>query len=322
MGRTGLKVHAVSDVSLDILPGETLGLVGESGCGKSTTGRALIQFPPPKQGRVAFDGAELTELEGEDLRQMRTRMQMIFQDPISSLNPRRRVGDIIAEPLAIWAKPKNEKRAFTTTVAAIITTVMGVLVGLWGLGLLVLAPIAVVLSLSVPLFALSTGPIAIVAFLLGGLAVALGLWLLHLGRGMWRRDDDAWNGAMITLSYLSGLIFFVGGLIGGVGGFLIVLPVVVAFVLPLVLLSLPSSRADFPRWVRSRSRSSTTCSRPSGSIPRSPRAGVAMSSPAGSASASRWPGRWCSIRSCWCATSPSRRSTCRSRPRCSTCSRN
>src|SRR5688500_11493220 len=72
VGRTGLKAHAVSDVSLDIVAGETLGLVGESGCGKSTTGRALIQCPPPKQGQVTFDGVELTALDGEDLRQMRT----------------------------------------------------------------------------------------------------------------------------------------------------------------------------------------------------------------------------------------------------------
>src|SRR4051794_6737767 len=94
VGRTGLKVNAVSDVSIDVLPGETLGLVGESGCGKSTTGKAIMQLPPPKDGAVKFDGVDLTVLQGEELRRVRTKIQMIFQDPISSLNPRRKVEDI------------------------------------------------------------------------------------------------------------------------------------------------------------------------------------------------------------------------------------
>ena len=95
-------MSAVAGISLDVVEGETLGLVGESGCGKSTTGRALIQLPPPTSGKVQFDNVELTSLKGNDLREMRPRMQMIFQDPISSLNPRRRVGDIVAEGLEIW----------------------------------------------------------------------------------------------------------------------------------------------------------------------------------------------------------------------------
>jgi len=98
----GRVVSAVAGISLDVIEGETLGLVGESGCGKSTTGRALIQLPPPTSGKVQFDNVELTSLKGNDLREMRPRMQMIFQDPISSLNPRRRVGDIVAEGLEIW----------------------------------------------------------------------------------------------------------------------------------------------------------------------------------------------------------------------------
>jgi peptide/nickel transport system ATP-binding protein len=98
----GRRVHAVSGISLDLLEGETLGLVGESGCGKSTTGRAIVQLPPPTSGSVRFEGRELTELHGADLRRVRPRMQMIFQDPISSLNPRRKVGDIVAEGLDIW----------------------------------------------------------------------------------------------------------------------------------------------------------------------------------------------------------------------------
>ena len=100
----GAVVHAVSDVSLDVLDGETLGLVGESGCGKSTTGRALMQLPPPTAGRVIFKGTEITKLHGEALRRVRPEIQKIFQDPISSLNPRRKIGDLIAEPLAIWGR--------------------------------------------------------------------------------------------------------------------------------------------------------------------------------------------------------------------------
>jgi len=111
VARTGLKVHAVSDVSLDILEGETLGLVGESGCGKSTTGRAIVQLPRPSSGTVNLQGTELTELKGEALRRMRPQMQMIFQDPISSLNPRRRVRDIVAEGLEIWEIGDEDSRA-------------------------------------------------------------------------------------------------------------------------------------------------------------------------------------------------------------------
>ena len=104
LGSTGLKVHAVSDVSLDLLPGETLGLVGESGSGKSTTARALMQMPTPNSGSVFLEQKNLTELSGSDLRELRPQMQMIFQDPISSLNPRRKVTDIVAEPLKIWKR--------------------------------------------------------------------------------------------------------------------------------------------------------------------------------------------------------------------------
>ena len=104
VGRSGLKVHAVSGISLDVMEGETLGLVGESGCGKSTTGRAIMQLPPPTSGSVVLEGTDITTLSAEKIRELRPRMQMIFQDPISSLNPRRKVLDIVAEPLNIWKR--------------------------------------------------------------------------------------------------------------------------------------------------------------------------------------------------------------------------
>ena len=100
----GRKVSAVSNVSFDVAQGETLGLVGESGCGKSTTGKAIMQLPPPTRGSVSLGGTELTSLSGSELRAVRPRMQMIFQDPISSLNPRRTVSQIVGEPLAIWSR--------------------------------------------------------------------------------------------------------------------------------------------------------------------------------------------------------------------------
>ncbi len=94
-------VHAVSDVSLVVKAGETLGLVGESGCGKSTLARTVLRLIREKSGTVTFDGAELTAMKGPALRAMRRRLQIIFQDPIASLNPRRRIAEILAEPLII-----------------------------------------------------------------------------------------------------------------------------------------------------------------------------------------------------------------------------
>ncbi|GAB4424091.1 MAG: dipeptide ABC transporter ATP-binding protein [Anaerolineae bacterium] len=94
-------IKAVDNVSFDIKRGETLGLVGESGCGKSTTGRAILQLYRPTDGNVIFEGTDLTTLKGEGLRKMRRNIQMIFQDPYASLNPRMTVGSIVGEPLEV-----------------------------------------------------------------------------------------------------------------------------------------------------------------------------------------------------------------------------
>jgi len=106
----GKTVKAVSGISFDISKGETLGLVGESGCGKSTTGRAVLQLPVPTSGSVVLDGEDLASLDAKEMRNRRTKLQMIFQDPISSLNPRRMVGEVVAEPLNVWGpKDKDEQ---------------------------------------------------------------------------------------------------------------------------------------------------------------------------------------------------------------------
>jgi peptide/nickel transport system ATP-binding protein len=102
-------VKAVSGVSFDIAPGETMGLVGESGCGKSTTGKAIMRLDPVTGGRIVFDGQDVTGLQGGALRRLRPELQMIFQDPISSINPRRKINDVIAEPLKVWDRLKGNE---------------------------------------------------------------------------------------------------------------------------------------------------------------------------------------------------------------------
>ena len=115
-------IKAVDDISFTIKQGETLGLVGESGCGKTTTGRCILQLYKPTSGEVKFKGQELTSMNNSDMRQMRREMQVIFQDPYGSLNPRMTCGDIIGEPLTVH-KLTSSKGEYRDRVSELLTTV-------------------------------------------------------------------------------------------------------------------------------------------------------------------------------------------------------
>jgi peptide/nickel transport system ATP-binding protein len=108
-GRVRDYVKAVDDVSFDVYPGETLGLVGESGCGKSTLGRSILRLIEPTGGKIWYKGKELTSLGTREMREMRRHVQIIFQDPYSSLNPRMAVGEAILEPMRVHGIFSNEK---------------------------------------------------------------------------------------------------------------------------------------------------------------------------------------------------------------------
>jgi oligopeptide/dipeptide ABC transporter ATP-binding protein len=105
-----LTVHAVDGIDLNIVEGETLGLVGESGCGKSTLGRTILMLTPPTKGSIKFDGKDLTKMNKEELRKMRKYMQIVFQDPFSSLDPRMRIKNQLAEPLIACGEPVNDAK--------------------------------------------------------------------------------------------------------------------------------------------------------------------------------------------------------------------
>jgi ABC-type oligopeptide transport system ATPase subunit len=115
-------VKAVDGVSFDVMKGETLGIVGETGCGKSTTARLIVRLLDPTSGSVRFEGEDITSRRGSDLKALRREMQMIFQDPFASLDPRMRVGEIVGEPLAIH-EPKLSKADRASRTLAILERV-------------------------------------------------------------------------------------------------------------------------------------------------------------------------------------------------------
>ncbi len=123
LGRRIGAVKAVDSISFDIQRGETLGLVGESGCGKSTAGRAILQLHKPTSGKVFYEGNDLTQMSAESLRSLRPKMQMIFQDPYATLNPRHSVRKIIGEPLVVHGMMKANSAELTDRVAELLELV-------------------------------------------------------------------------------------------------------------------------------------------------------------------------------------------------------
>ena len=123
LGRQASAVKAVDGISFAISKGETLGMVGESGCGKSTAGRAILQLHKPTSGQVFFEGNDLTSISAEELRNLRPKMQMIFQDPYATLNPRHSVRKIVGEPLVIHGMMKRGSRELKDRVAELLELV-------------------------------------------------------------------------------------------------------------------------------------------------------------------------------------------------------
>mgnify|MGYP001820800095 CR=1 FL=1 len=249
VGHTGLKVHAVSDVSLDLVEGETLGVVGESGCGKSTTGRAIMQFPPPTAGTVTFDGRDLTQMDNEARRRVRTRLQMIFQDPISSLNPRRRVAEIVGEPLAVWSGPNQEERSTATTVAAVLlfaaSALFAVLTTLTLVGGLLALTGVVEDEVELVVFSVSTSSGSALGALLWSVVMAgATVASFAAGRAAWSREAGARSGAVATIGALTaGALLALAALsispLPGIIG--LALTATVAF-----MMFSPGGRQDFP----------------------------------------------------------------------------
>ena len=122
MQRTVAQIKAVDGISFQVRRGETFGLVGESGCGKTTTGRCILQLYKPTAGQIFFDGVELSSLSNREMRAKRREMQVIFQDPYSSLNPRMTAGNIIGEPLIVHGLVEN-KAEYRERVAELLQNV-------------------------------------------------------------------------------------------------------------------------------------------------------------------------------------------------------
>ncbi len=218
VGNTGHVVHAVSDVSLDLHRGETLGLVGESGCGKSTTGRAILQMPRPGSGSVEFEGTDLTTIERETLRRSRRRLQMIFQDPISALNPRRKVREIVAEPIDIWWREEFPRSAVSQAMEAYTPWLGRTLSKLWSWA-----------RYSVPIF-----------------AIAIAFWVLSEAV-----EDRSAEDALGWTENVAAVAGIIGGVIAGP-----LLAVAAVLCLAWVLLGVISPIAGIPRWFRMRSKRS------------------------------------------------------------------